>query len=244
MNMATNTLNSCFLVAVLLCSLFAESRADEVTEMADAKADKPPVVAATLRSFMPSHCVFVGSFQQTKKNELLTLKSSGTLFYNCNFGLVWQSRLPFSETSIYKKNGLLYRIDEERNVEKLSSQAQVGLAKFLLRLLNADADYFLHTFVITSKEKGLVLVPKGKFMKKAVDNIVLMPVPGQDGSALRLSTRINGADGVVTTVIIGDLQALQPVDNAQQDQYCERAMLAESQACKLLKRSKPHDFKR
>jgi len=205
---------------------------------------------STLRSLMPTKCVFSTQFTQVKKTSLFTLTSSGTLFYSCDYGLLWKSTTPFIETLIYKKNTLNFRIEEDNTRERLTSMAHRNLGKFLLHLLDGDVTYFFDAFDVTFNVKtetnnhsGLLLTPKSKFMKKAIQSISLTMLPDPEPVTntkplLRLGIRINHANEDITDITIDNIITFQPENDTQLDIFCTKTVGKNNDACKTLKLKK------
>lgn len=201
-----------------------------------------------LRSLMPTECVFSTQFTQTKKTTPFTLTSNGILFYSCDYGLLWKSTTPFIETLIYKKNSLNFRIEEDGTREKLTSIAHRNLGKFLLHLLDGNVAYFFDAFDVTKETKEtkdateLLLTPKNKHMKKAIQSISLTmlsaPEHIKDASSLQLNIRINHANEDMTDITINNIVTSQPENAAQLDVFCTQTMGESNNVCETLKLKK------
>lgn len=208
-----------------------------------------PVSSAVARQaimpYMPLDCVFTGQFSQVKTTKILTLNSSGTFFYNCDYGLVWQSLKPFVETALYKKNAQHALISALGDTQKLSGRAQKGLAKFLLRLMSGDTDYFIKAFNIENIGTGLRLHPKSRFMKKRISDIILESEGGaRNDNLFTVSTTINLVNGDVTSVRMHHLKTLRPSNKTEQRAFCNNAVNDQADVCRLLERKKNNVYKR
>ena len=200
-----------------------------------------------LDAYMPTACIFTGKFSQTKETENFALSSKGTLFYHCEYGLIWQSEAPFLETTVYTLNEQYFLVSEDGDIEELTSQAQKGIADFLLRLMSGDKSYFLDSFSIKSAEGDLILTPNSRFMRKAVASI-LLGTNSQASSAenVQIITAISMTNGESTAVTIDTLKSY-PANNAKEPlSECYDSFFNNGQdvICKLLKRKKNNVYKR
>ena len=189
---------------------------------------------ALLQSVMPTACHFSGGFMQSKTVQGLPkpLVSEGEFFFSCDMGMIWQTQAPFAESLIYS-NYFNYRIIDD-DIEKLSSLTHYGMSKVMLKMLNGDVDYFAKSFeAVLLADNELSLSPESKFMKKAIDKIILKKI--QAGHSLALHVSIYDRGQQLTTIAIDKLVEYDLKTKQRVQERCEEAYLEQKKLCEVLR---------
>lgn len=133
-----------------------------------------------LASMLPDNCYFSGDFSQTKKIKALPkpLASNGGFLYSCKLGLIWETKTPIKESLVFSTDQLNFLVKDESSAENLESVQHDFLAKLLLGLMAADTQFIEKEFEIEmdateSQQSSLIMVPKGKMIKEAIQSVVL-----------------------------------------------------------------------
>lgn len=137
-------------------------------------------IESQLAQFLPNHCEFQGRFIQEKRllNVPVPLQSSGLLYFHCLFGLIWITERPFEEAMIYTNKNAHWRAEPPKDFKRLTNKANQSLADFLLDFLGSDGSSLLTQFNFHLIEGHVDLLqgkltPKGKWIKKALNAIIL-----------------------------------------------------------------------
>lgn len=188
---------------------------------------------ALLRSVMPTACHFSGDFIQNKKIQGLSapLISDGEFFFSCDIGIIWQTQSPFAEALIYS-HYFNYRVSGDA-IEKLTSLTHYGMSKIMLKMLNGDVDYFAESFSVGSLIDGeLSLSPQSKFMKKAIDKIVLQKTQVDD--SISLLVNIHDKSQQLTKITIDNLVEYDLENKQVARRQCEKNHADKEVLCEIL----------
>ena len=134
------------------------------------------VLAKPLDS-LPKECHFSSQFEQTKKLSSLPvpLKSSGSLYFSCQAGLIWQTKLPIKEEMVLTIEKVHFQqsySNQTNQLEIIDSIQTQFLSKLLIGLMSVDEAYIHKTFLVeTLSENQFKLIPKKNPLKRVIENI-------------------------------------------------------------------------
>lgn len=122
--------------------------------------------------YLPKDCYHSGQYRQEKQLNGLAqpLITEGEFVFSCRHGLIWHTRSPIIETTLYKTSGEHLLISKD-SAQPLRGRAHRAVGQLLNNLIGGDTDYLQRHFYIAEANSQLTLTPKSHRLQKAVQSI-------------------------------------------------------------------------
>ena len=195
-----------------------------------------------LKSMMPKVCHFSGEFSQTKQIKTLPvpLVSNGEFIYSCDLGLIWKTQKPVVESLVFTHQKLNFLVPEKLSIENLDGVQHDFLANLLLGLMAGNTEFITKEFEIEISEKKdnliqLILVPKNKMVKQAINSVVLEKSSSNEKSKNGLQISIIDKNQQLTKIVSLEKQQFTVNDTIIKDEIFAASCKSLSvDGCKLL----------
>ena len=187
----------------------------------------------TLKSMMPKVCHLAGEFSQSKqiKSIPVPLVSKGEFVYSCDFGLIWKTLTPVTESLVFSNKKHHFLVQDKFTVENLDGVQHYFLADLLLGLMSGNTEFIAKEFelsTLSDVQKGLTLQPKNKMVKQAIQSVVLKKLDDTNNkNALEIT--ITDKNQQTTKIISSEKQQF-----ANHDDFSISCMSLSTSSCKLL----------
>ena len=185
-----------------------------------------------LKSMMPKVCHFSGEFSQTKQIKTLPvpLVSNGEFIYSCDHGLIWKTQNPIVESLVFTNQKLNFLVPEKLSVENLDGVQHDFLANLLLGLMAGNTEFIAKEFEVEVSDKKdnliqLILVPKNKMVKQAIDSVVLKKQTNKNELQISITDRNQQVTRIVST---------EKKQYAKNDDFSNNCLSFSADGCKLL----------
>ena len=126
-------------------------------------------------------CIFSGSFQQTRQITGLNdaLDSSGQFFYHCNYGVIWKTTEPLTETLVLSKTDKNYQLQGDE-IKRIRSRYSKILSKLIINMMGSDKTQTSKDFEINQTEQSVILTPNRKRIQRAIKSIEISDLSTQE----------------------------------------------------------------
>ena len=185
-----------------------------------------------LKSMMPKVCHLSGEFSQSKQIKTLPvpLVSKGAFVYSCDSGLIWKTHTPISESLVFSNKKLHFLVQDKFTIENLDGLQHHFLADLLLGLMSGNTGFIADEFELSQlsdNQKSLILQPKNKMVKKAIQSVVLKKLDDSNKNALEII--ITDKNQQTTKIISSEKQRF-----ANTDDFSIGCMSLSIPSCKVL----------
>ncbi len=199
-----------------------------------------------IRALLPQSCVFSSNFEQEKKSQKrpFPLKSSGSIFFHCERGLIWENESPFLEETIFTSKKANFRLVPNEPVEQLEGPKYDYLSSLLLSILSADIAAIDDKFTLHLKNKNqITLTPKNKTISKRLLSIDIEKNSNTKNESLSISikTQKNQTTKISITNII-NLGHVEPSNHTNYRSCLSSTEIKDSskESCNILRNPKKY----
>lgn len=148
-------------------------------------------------------CRFSGRFTQEDQAKDITtpVVTIGSVFYDCEQGIIWQTEKALVGTQILTLQNINYRLDESNDLKLLDSIPDALRAKLLLSVLGDDVDYINKHFAINDEDLlSLSLTPISSTYKRGLKSMIISKTSDEGGHGVEI--KILEKRGGLTRIMI------------------------------------------
>ena len=154
----------------------------------------------------PPACHFSGQFDQRKpvKGLPVPVRSSGTFYYSCKDGLIWNTLAPLRQTLVLTDAGIHFELVDVA-LKRLDSRYLQFVAQLQLDILSGDTGSLQKRFSVeqsanAGRDTTWILTPVQAIVRRAVDSIVLEKPADADRLQIAIATQEAGTSTIATSL--------------------------------------------
>ncbi len=190
-----------------------------------------------LQHFLPEDCYFSGAFKEVKQlPDVADLSSHGHFYFDCQLGLIWQTKAPLQHTLYYAIKGQHYEQKPGAAPKVLKGRAHKNLGRLLTSLLAGDSEWLLRYFKVDGQPQdastkldysSLRLVTSQASWAKFITSLEISKLDTELGDQVHIS--MVGERQGTTKLLLDNFQVYLQAEQAD----CE-SLIESPQLCQLL----------